>query len=355
MFPSGSFAVLGTDAFLSEKSTKRRTSVIQVEGLSKAYGNRKAVDGIGFSIGKGEIVGFLGPNGAGKSTTMNMMTGYISATAGTIRIDGIDVAERPEDAKRKIGYLPEQPPLYNEMTANEYLRFAAELKGVPRSRRSQAIAHAAELTGVAEVGGRLLKNLSKGYRQRVGLAQALIADPEVLILDEPTVGLDPKQIADIRTLIRTLGEARTVVLSTHILPEVSAVCSRVLIIDHGVIVADGKAEELAAGLSGAGRLSLKVAGDSDALSRVLGNLKDAGIASYELIGGADRVGGADRIGGAETAEAVLGLEQGADPRERLFYALAEARLPILHLKSADATLEDLFLRLTTREEKEVTE
>lgn len=318
--------------------------MIQVEGLSKAYGNRYAVDGIGFSIGKGEIVGFLGPNGAGKSTTMNMMTGYISATAGSISIDGIDIADRPEEAKRRIGYLPEQPPLYNDMTTMEYLRFAAELKGVPRLERAKAVERAAELTGLGEVRTRLLKNLSKGFRQRVGLAQALVADPEVLILDEPTVGLDPKQIADIRSLIRSLGEERTVVLSTHILPEVSAVCSRVLIMDHGRIVADGTAESLTAGMHGSGRLSLRVAGAADALRSVLESLAEPGISSFTVEASAGKA-----------ADAVLELAPGADPRERLFYALADAKLPILTLRSADATLEDLFLRLTTKEDKEAAE
>lgn len=313
--------------------------MISVEGLTKTYGKQVAVNDIGFTVGKGEIVGFLGPNGAGKSTTMNIITGYLSATSGKASIAGIDVAEDPEGAKRKIGYLPEQPPLYTEMSVDEYLSFAAELKGVPKKQRAQSIEEARELTGIVDVRKRIIKNLSKGYRQRVGLAQALVAKPEVLILDEPTVGLDPKQIADIRSLIRRLGESRTVILSSHILPEVSAVCSRVLIMDRGRIVADGPAGELAAGLGGSNRLALRVAGEAAALKSVLASsaVKDAGVASFEF---------------AASGEALLQTAEGKDPRTALFYALAEAKLPILSLRLADASLEDVFLRLTTRETEE---
>jgi ABC-2 type transport system ATP-binding protein len=312
--------------------------VITVQGLTKTYGKQQAVKNISFTINNGEVVGFLGPNGAGKTTTMNIVTGYLSATSGSVQIDGIDIADDPEGAKRKIGYLPEQPPLYLEMSVKEYLSFAAELKKVPRKQRKAAIDEVMELTAITDVRKRIIRNLSKGYRQRVGLAQALVAKPEVLILDEPTVGLDPIQIQDIRSLIRRLGENRTIILSSHILPEVSAVCSRVLIIDRGTIVADGNAAKLAQGVAGQNKLLLRTAGDASALKSVLGSsaLQSAGISSFAEL---------------PSGEMSIDFADAKDPRTELFYALAEAKLPILTLRFADLSLEDVFLRLTNRDEE----
>lgn len=314
--------------------------MIAVQGLTKSYGKQQAVKNISFTIGSGEVVGFLGPNGAGKTTTMNIITGYLSATSGSVHIAGIDITEDPEAAKRKIGYLPEQPPLYPEMSVVDYLAFAAELKAVPRRQRRKAMDEVMDLTGISEVRKRIIGNLSKGFRQRVGLAQAMVASPEVLILDEPTVGLDPIQIQDIRALIRRLGDQRTVILSSHILPEVSAVCSRVLIIDHGDIVADGQADELANGLTGHDRLILRVDGGCSALARLLDTdeMRAAGIVAHEEL---------------PSGEFAIETAPGQDPRKALFYALAAADLPILTLRHADLSLEDVFLRVTTRESAEV--
>lgn len=218
--------------------------MIEIEHLTKKYGNHIAVDDLSLNIESGKIYGFLGPNGAGKSTTMNMITGYLGATSGTIKIDGEDIFENPESARKKIGYLPELPPLYQEMLVEEYLYFVAELKKIPKSEREQAVEEVMELTGVEDVAGRLIKNLSKGYKQRVGLAQAILGYPEVIILDEPTVGLDPKQIIEIRTLIKKLGENHTVILSSHIMQEISAVCEYVFIISKGKLVAADTLENL---------------------------------------------------------------------------------------------------------------
>ena len=211
--------------------------MITVKELTKRYGAHTAVDALSFTVDKGQIYGLLGPNGAGKSTTMNIITGYISATDGTAEIDGCDIFDSPAEARAKIGYLPEQPPLYTDMTPREYLAFAAELKGLPREQRKAAVEQCMERTNIADVADRLIRNLSKGYRQRVGLACALLGDPPVIILDEPTVGLDPKQIIEIRELIRSLGQEHTVLLSSHILSEVNAVCDKVLIMSHGKLVA----------------------------------------------------------------------------------------------------------------------
>lgn len=218
--------------------------MIEISHLTKKYGSHVAVDDLSLNIENGKIYGFLGPNGAGKSTTMNMVTGYLGATSGTIKIDGEDIFDNPESARKKIGYLPELPPLYQEMLVEEYLYFVAELKKLPKGERKQAVREVMELTGVDEVAGRLIKNLSKGYKQRVGLAQAILGYPEVIILDEPTVGLDPKQIIEMRTLIKKLGENHTVILSSHIMQEISAVCEYVFIISKGKLVAADTLEKL---------------------------------------------------------------------------------------------------------------
>ena len=238
--------------------------MIEVTNVTKRYGTHTAVDDVSFRVEDGEVVGFLGPNGAGKSTTMNIITGFLSATDGTVTVDGVDVLEDPIGVKRTLGYLPELPPLYVDMTVRDYLRFVARVKGVDRADRDGANEEIMKSVGIDHVADRLIRNLSKGYRQRVGLGQALVGDPKALILDEPTIGLDPHQIIEMRDLIRTLGERRTVILSSHILPEVSAVCERIIIISHGKIVASDTAENLGKALAGSGRLALRVKGSADA-------------------------------------------------------------------------------------------
>jgi ABC-2 type transport system ATP-binding protein len=311
--------------------------LITVEGLTKSYGDRVAVDGISFSIEKGEIVGFLGPNGAGKSTTMNIITGYTSATEGKVSIEGFDILEEPEEAKKRIGYLPEQPPLYNELTVDEYLSFVAELKKLPPKRRGPAKDEALELASLVEVRARVIRNLSKGYRQRVGLAQALIASTDILILDEPTVGLDPLQIAEIRGLVKRLGQERTVILSSHILPEVSMVCERVIIIDQGRIVADGDTKTISSSVEGSNSLILRIAGGESEALAVLSALP----------------GSASSLGSLEagSCDFRVDAEGGADLRKDVFRALASADLPILGMRTANLSLEEVFLKLTTKEEE----
>ncbi|MDR2530513.1 MAG: ABC transporter ATP-binding protein, partial [Oscillospiraceae bacterium] len=243
--------------------------MIEVSALTKTYGKKRGIDRISFSIGEGEIVGFLGPNGAGKTTTMNIVTGYLSADSGAAYIGGVDVLEDPMTAKKKIGYLPEQPPLYLDMTVEEYLNFIFELKLVSGVKRREHLSEICELVGVTDHYRRLIKNLSKGYKQRVGLAQALIGNPEVLVMDEPTVGLDPKQIIEIRNVIKNLGKNRTIILSTHILQEVSAICERVLVINNGQIVADDRPDNLSALITGDRKLTVRIAGPQDSVRKVL--------------------------------------------------------------------------------------
>ena len=312
--------------------------MIRAEALTKHFGRIDAVKSIDFHVEKGEIIGFLGPNGAGKSTTMNMITGYLAPSSGRVLIDGVDMVENPEEAKRRIGYLPEQPPLYLDLTVDEYLNFAAEFKKTPRAGRKADLRGIRELVKIDDVRGRVIKNLSKGYRQRVGLAQALIGNPAILILDEPTAGLDPKQIIEIRELIHELGEEHTVVLSSHILPEISATCGRILIIDKGSIVASDTPGNLSRRVSGAARLQLLVRGGADAVRSALEGITD--LESLSVEAGAE-------IGAAEVvAEAV----EGSDIREDVFRALAAADLPILQMRPMDLSLEDIFLNLTAQEE-----
>lgn len=312
--------------------------MIRAESLTKHFGRIDAVKGIDFHIEKGEIIGFLGPNGAGKSTTMNMITGYLAPSSGRVLIDGVDMVESPEEAKRRIGYLPEQPPLYLDLTVDEYLNFAAEFKKTPRAGRRADLEGIRELVKIDDVRGRVIKNLSKGYRQRVGLAQALIGNPAILILDEPTAGLDPKQIIEIRELIRELGEEHTVVLSSHILPEISATCRRILIIDKGSIVASDTPENLSRRVSGAARLQLLVRGGADEVRSALEGITD--LESLSVDAGTE----------IDAAEAVAEAAEGSDIREDVFRALAAADLPILQMRPMDLSLEDIFLNLTTREE-----
>ncbi len=316
--------------------------MIRAENLSKHYGRIEAVKNIDFHIKKGEIIGFLGPNGAGKSTTMNMITGYLAPSEGKILIDGIDIVESPEDAKKMIGYLPEQPPLYLDLTVDEYLDFVTEFKKVPKSHRKSDLDTIRGLVKIGEVRNRLIKNLSKGYRQRVGLAQALVGNPPLLILDEPTVGLDPKQIIEIRELIRDLGKEHTVVLSSHILPEISATCHRILIIDKGVIVASDSPENLSgrlSGASGSARQKLIIKGAAESVRTALKEIPT--------------IGSLNAVKGPEDglAEAVISAVDDRDIREDVFRALAAADLPILQMGPMDLSLEEIFLNLTTAEEE----
>lgn len=308
--------------------------MIEVTNLTKKYGDHIAVDHLSFRVEKGQIYGFLGPNGAGKSTTMNIITGYLAATEGTVTIDGKDIQKDPEEAKCAIGYLPELPPLYVDMTVREYLEFVAELKKVPKKERKQQIDEVMEMTQITDMQQRLIRNLSKGYRQRVGLAQAILGYPEVIILDEPTVGLDPKQIIEIRDLIRKLGENHTVILSSHILSEVSAVCDHIMIIAHGKLVASDSPENLQKLMSGSMELNLEVKGSAAAVKSALQEISQI-----------------DRI--EENTEASKNVakmkvisKENADIREQVFYALADAKLPILEMTHAEKSLEDIFLELT---------
>ncbi len=302
--------------------------MIELRGLTKRYGTKVAVDGLSFTIGKGEVVGFLGPNGAGKSTTMNMLTGYISSSAGQALIDGYDVLEHPNEAKRRIGYLPELPPLYPDMTVSEYLHFAFDLKKAEVEDTEAHIDGILERVGIAHVKTRLIKNLSKGYRQRVGLAQALLGNPEVLILDEPTVGLDPVQMIEIRNLIRELGQEHTVLLSSHILHEVSAICDRVIMIANGRIVADDTLDNLSRATVG-GRLLVEAEGDSAAVLAALFTLKG--------------VGEAEDLGNGLFA---LTADASADLRRAVFQRCVERGFVLTQLKQEELSLETVFLRLT---------
>ena len=317
--------------------------MIEVSNLTKKYGDHIAVDDLSFRVEKGQIYGFLGPNGAGKSTTMNIMTGYLAATKGTVTINGKDIMKEPEEAKKCIGYLPELPPLYLDMTVKEYLRFVAELKKVPAKERETQIAAVMEMTQITDMQRRLIKNLSKGYKQRVGLAQAIIGYPEVIILDEPTVGLDPKQIIEIRDLIRKLGENHTVILSSHILSEVSAVCDHIMIIAHGKLVASDSPEGLQKLMSGTAELMLTVKGSFEMAQEALEKLSE--VQTVELT--------------SEEKDGVVGLRviaaEEADAREAAFYALAEARLPIMSMHLVTKSLEDIFLELTEDAPEEDTE
>ena len=308
--------------------------MIEVKDLTKVYGNKHAVDGISFTVNEGEILGFLGPNGAGKSTTMNILTGYISSTSGTAKVAGFDILEDPIEAKKHIGYLPEHPPLYLDMTVQAYLEFCYHLK----KARQPMKAHLDDICArvrITDVRNRIIKNLSKGYRQRVGLAQALIGNPEVLILDEPTVGLDPKQIIEIRNLIKTLGKRHTVILSSHILPEVQAVCDRVIVINKGKIVADDTEENLSHNLSNDFRYIARIEGPEDEVTKILTSI--SGMKEVDAYGQKEN----------GVFEYSLEAEPGTDIRRELFNRLADRNYPLLGLKTTELTLEDIFLRLTS--------
>lgn len=307
--------------------------MIEISNLTKRYGQKLAVDNVSFHVDRGEILGFLGPNGAGKSTTMNILTGYLSATSGSCRINDVDILEDPIKAKQSIGYLPEQPPLYLYMTVKEYLNFIYDLKKAKQPRAAH-IQEICEIVQITNVYGRVIKHLSKGYRQRVGLAQALIGNPEVLILDEPTVGLDPKQIIEIRNLIKKLGKKHTIILSSHILPEIQAVCDKVVVINQGKLVADDTTTNLSHSMSTDHRYNILVDGPENEIYRMLCSISD--MHDVQTLGKRE----------AGVYEFVVEAKQGADIRREIFKRLAERNWPLLGMRSSEMTLEDIFLQLT---------
>ena len=303
--------------------------MIKADNLTKTFDDYKALNGISCTIEEGCIYGMVGSNGAGKSTTMNMITGYLGATSGEIKINGHDILKEPEEAKKCIGYLPELPPLYMDMTVKEYLDFVADLKQLEKSLRKRYVEEAMETTGTTEVAGRMIRNLSKGYRQRVGFAQAILGYPEIIILDEPTVGLDPKQIIEIRELIRHLGEKHTVILSSHILPEISAVCDHVFIISKGKLVASDSTENLVNLMSGAQEIELTVrTGAGEAAGYLQGEENIA------------------RVEQADHDKIRIYAKKGADVREEVFRQMAEHNVLVLEMKTVTKSLEDVFLEIT---------
>ncbi len=311
--------------------------MIKVEHVTKRYGENLAVDDISFEIKRGEVVGFLGRNGAGKSTTMNIITGYISSSGGTAKIADHDILEEPLEVKKHIGYLPEQPPIYLDMVVEEYLNFCCDIKNVSKEKRKGHLADVCDLVGISHMRKRLCKNLSKGYRQRVGLAQALIGNPEVLILDEPTVGLDPRQIIEIRNLIKDLGKSHTVILSSHILHEVADVCERVIIIDKGKIVAKDTLENLASSVNEIKRMSVRIAGANSSVRKAIREI--SGVSFVDELG----------VREADSVDYIIESEKNADVRRSLFNTMARLGNPILMMRPMDVTLEDIFLQLTTED------
>lgn len=307
--------------------------MIEVKNLVKKYGNHLAVDHLNFTIEEGHIYGFLGPNGAGKSTTMNIMTGYLGATEGEVLINGHDILKEPEEAKKQIGYLPELPPLYMDMTVREYMEFAAELKKIPKAKRAESIDDVEKLVKIKDVEKRLIKNLSKGYRQRVGLAQAVLGFPEIIILDEPSVGLDPKQIIEIRELIRKLAKKHTVILSSHILAEVREVCDYIMIISKGKLVASDTPENLERYLGESGLIEIENRTEASKVKEVLKNVP--GIEKVSL-----------KIDASGITSGQIREKRGQDIREELFTTFAEKKMPLLKLNPVQVSLEDVFMELT---------
>ncbi len=314
--------------------------MIEIIDVYKNFGDKQAVKGVTFNVEEGEIMGFLGPNGAGKTTTLNILTGYLSASSGTCRIDGVDILENPVEAKRKIGFLPEQPPLYVDMTVKEYLSFVYQLKKcvLPKDAHLKEVC---EVVKITDVFNRKIKNLSKGYRQRVGIAQALIGNPKVLIFDEPTVGLDPKQIIEIRNLIRVLGKQHTVILSTHILPEVQAVCDRIVVINKGEIVANERTQDLVNAVDGSRKLVAKIVGPENDVLKAVKALP--GVKYAEILGKRD----------TDSTSYLIESEDKVDIRKPLFALIARNGWYLIGLEGMELNLEDIFIRLTEkRKEKE---
>ena len=311
--------------------------MISVENLTKRYATKTAIEAMSFRVEKGEILGFLGPNGAGKTTTMRIITGYMPSTDGTVKVDGFDVADQPLEVRRRIGYLPENPPLYTEMTVNSYLQFVAKLKGLTGARVQEDVNRAMDRVNITDVQDRIIAKLSKGYKQRVGIAQALLGDPPVLILDEPTIGLDPKQIQEVRELIKSLAGTHTVVLSTHILPEVEQTCHRVIIIDHGKIVAVDTPQNLRSQIQGGARVIIEVEGPAaDVLTAVKAI---PGVATARIL-----------TQDASRGSFQVDVDSGKDIRRDLARAVVQAGWGLLELQSENMSLEDIFIKLTTAEE-----
>ena len=313
--------------------------MIQAEHLVKRYGSNYALNDVSFTIGEGEIVGLLGPNGAGKSTAMNILTGYLAPTSGHVLVDGLDISEHPAEVKRKIGFLPEQPPVYPDMTVREYLDFVYDLKGCTLPREAH-LSEILSVTRTADVKGRLIGNLSKGYRQRVGIAEALVGDPKIIIFDEPTVGLDPKQILEVRNLMRALAKKHTVILSTHILAEAQAVCERMIVINRGKIVADAKTDEMVRTIEGGYRLEVKILGPEKEVAAALSRI--SGVGGVESTG--ERDAGAYRF--------LIDTRAGADVRREIFRLCCEKNYPIFGMSASGTDLESVFIRLVDRSDAE---
>jgi len=314
--------------------------MIEIQNLTKLYGQIVGVKNISFTVEKGEVLGFLGPNGSGKTTTMNIITGYMPSTEGTVKVCGYDIMEEPGEVKKRIGYLPEQPPLYMDMTVSDYLNFVADLKKVDKKIKKSQLDDIMELVKITHVRKRLIRNLSKGYKQRVGLAQALVGTPEVLVLDEPTVGLDPKQIIEIRNLIKALGKEHTIILSSHILTEVSAVCERVVIIHKGEIAAIDTPENLSKNFRNMSKMSITIAVPRNSVLNLIKQIY--GVRYVEAQTEKDK----------EVITYIIETDKDLDVRKPIFFAMAKAGYPILELKSVGMSLEDIFLQVVT-EEKEV--
>ncbi|WP_026835583.1 ABC transporter ATP-binding protein [Eubacterium xylanophilum] len=308
--------------------------MIEVKNLVKRYGDRNVVDDLSFTVDKGQVVGFLGPNGAGKSTTMNIITGYISATEGEVKVNGYDVFEDPEKAKACIGYLPEQPPVYPDMKVREYLAFVAELKKVDREDREKQILDVVRATKIQDVSERLIKHLSKGYRQRVGLAGAMIGNPDILILDEPTVGLDPKQIIEIRNLIKELSKEHTILISSHIMQEVNAVCNQILIINQGKLILSDTPENIPEHISQTNEIVFRAKGEKNLVKSLVEKLDD--VIDFKI----------KRTEEQEVIQVELSSPANKDVREDIFFTFAEAKCPIIEMNLNVPTLEEVFLRLT---------
>ncbi len=322
-----------------ENNPKEEPRLIEVKHLCKRYGDHTALSDLSFTIEKGQIYGFLGPNGAGKSTTMNIMTGCLAASSGSVTIDGFDIFEDADEAKRRIGYLPELPPLYLDRTPREYLTFVARAKKIPSAHIKEQVAHVMEVTQISDVADRLIKNLSKGYKQRVGIAQAILGDPEVIILDEPTVGLDPKQIMEIRDLIQDLGKNHTVILSSHILSEVQAICQTVLIISKGRLVACDTPDNLEKLFAGSCTVELRTDASRAEVQQLISGLSAlSGSKTTELPGGGCRV------------QLESSTEDSDEFCRQIFFAFADAKKAILELSVAKASLEDIFIELTSAEQ-----
>lgn len=313
--------------------------MIEIQNLTKRYGQIKAVNNLNFTVEKGEILGFLGPNGAGKSTTMNIITGYLPSSEGTVKVCGYDIMESPKEVKKRVGYLPEQPPVYMDMTVRDYLNFVADLKMVDKKQKKNQLSDIMELVKIGDHRDRLIKNLSKGYKQRVGLAQALVGSPDVLVLDEPTVGLDPKQIIEIRKLIKALGKEHTIILSSHILPEVSAVCERVVIINKGEIAAIDTPENLSKGFDTASKLLVSIAGPKNSVENAIREIY--GVKYVETAAEKDK----------EAISYIVESDKEIDIRKPLFFAMAKLGYPIIELKTTGMTLEDIFLQIVTQEKE----